>query len=59
MKVLYCEGLDCDDVDEPLRKQDYQVQNGHNICWGCIDREREEEEWMNANRQDMIEAGWY
>ena len=50
-----CQDPNCDYPEEKTRLNYY---NGRWICDGCLESEWDNEEFMEANRQDMIESGW-
>jgi hypothetical protein len=51
-----CQDKNCEEPNEPTALRNY---NGKMICDGCYDANLDNEEFMDANRQDMIEAGCY
>lgn len=50
-----CQDPNCDYPEEEANLNYY---NGRWICDGCLEAEWDNEEFMEANRQDMIESGW-
>jgi hypothetical protein len=51
-----CEDTNCEEPNEPCNLIKY---NNKWICDGCYEAALDNEEFMDANRQDMIELGVY
>lgn len=52
----YCQDKYCENQNE---KTNLRLFNGVMVCDGCYDELCDGEEFMDANRQDMIDAGCY
>ena len=56
--MVYCQDRNCDEPDEPMprtRRDLYQVVAGRVVCIGCIEAERDEQQWWAANREDVLQ----
>ena len=55
-KIGKCQDKNCEYPDEPCKLILY---NNKWVCDGCHEATLDQEDFMEANRQDMIETGWY